>query len=215
MTKVRDAQSEHNASISISMTALLQSYRASFIAGQEYMESIQPSINAFISYAENVKIFSKISIFQFLVEFNFFSFYLFKREVERKRDKGNAKKLIDSQLDSSSSLKHDKQKKTGKKIKKKKGRGRGKKDFDEEDFEIDEVEEKEIELLEDGDSISFDCDPKTNEKEVRAADVPNLVRHLTHPTHSGKFFIIMIHYLLLFLQYIIIIKIFRFVMLFF
>ena len=54
MTLVRNAQTTHNSSMSASVTDLIQSYRESFIAGQEYMESIQPNINSFITYAEDV-----------------------------------------------------------------------------------------------------------------------------------------------------------------
>ena len=62
---------------------------------------------------------------------------------------------------------------------------RSKKDEEEIDEE-DEIEDKEIDLSEGSDLIQFECDPKTQEPEVRVADVPQLVKHLTHPSHLGE-----------------------------
>lgn len=55
--RVHRADSLHNYVMAESLASLLQKYRTNFITGQEYMESIQPHINSFFKYAENVIFF--------------------------------------------------------------------------------------------------------------------------------------------------------------
>ena len=65
MTKVRCAVQNHNVLISEGLVSLLDSYRNNFIKCQEYIETIQPQINQFLTFADNVNF--QITIFIQLV----------------------------------------------------------------------------------------------------------------------------------------------------
>lgn len=59
MTKVRCAVQNHNVLISEGLVSLLDTYRINFIKCQEYIETIQPQINQYLTFADNVNNFNK------------------------------------------------------------------------------------------------------------------------------------------------------------